>query len=264
MTKEFQEELKEKIKPRVKASELKKLKRSKSADDIPSPSNESSSNIPLKKSQSQLEIPFAQPSSKEQISQLKEQVKFHAETASNYLKSLQSSQAKVSELEGKLKSNPSNVLLSEQLATKQKEIEQLRKKLEEKNEELKSLKEEQSTLLDDNLTLKHQGLKDWWQQYQQTQQLEKELAENVEYASNELVEQDKVIEKLRSENSKLKKEKQSLQKDLNLVQKLAELRRSPYPEYENNWTYLKYALYSLGAVLFTLWLTNNLSNKEIK
>ena len=114
-----------------------------------------------------------------------------------------------------------------------------------------------SALLDDNLSLKHQGLKDWWQQYQQTQKLEQELVENVDYASDELLEQDKVIEKLRGENTRLKQEKQSLTKDLDLVTKLAELRKVPYYSPEQNGTYLKYTLYSLAAVLFTWWLVKN-------
>lgn len=158
MTKsQLQKELKEKVREGIKPSDLKKLKRSKSADDIPA---SSTPNVPLKKSQSQLEIPLTQPSSKQQISQLQEQVKFHAETASNYLQSLQTSQAKVGELEEKLKNNPPNALLTEQLKVKQKEVEDLRKQLEEKNEELKTLNQKQSTLLDDNLSLKHQSLKD--------------------------------------------------------------------------------------------------------
>src|SRR5438477_177670 len=128
MKENLQKELKEKVKEGVKPSDLKKLKRSKSADDI-SPSSPSS--LPLKKSQSQSEIPLNQPSSKEQISNLKEQVKFHAETASNYLKSLQTSQARVSELEEELNDNPPNQLLQDQLKVKQKEIEDLREKLEE-------------------------------------------------------------------------------------------------------------------------------------
>ena len=82
MTKqELQKELKEKVRAGVKPSDLRKLKRSKSADDIPA----------------------SAPSQEQQISQLQEQVKFHAETAQNYLQSLQSSQAKINELEGKLK-----------------------------------------------------------------------------------------------------------------------------------------------------------------
>src|SRR6266513_2840842 len=132
--KDFQEELQTKVKPGVKPSDLKKkLKRSKSASDIPV---SSTPNIPLQKSQSQLEITLNQPSSKEQITNLQEQVKFHAETAQNYLQSLSTNQARVSDLEEKLKKNPPNVLLNEQLKEKQQEFESLRKKLEDTNTKL--------------------------------------------------------------------------------------------------------------------------------
>src|SRR5688572_18381827 len=86
MTKqELQKEIQDKVKPGIKPSDLKKLKRSKSEGDIPKAP-------PL-------------PTST-QITLLQQQVQFHAETAANYLKSLQVSQAKVSELEEKLKSSP--------------------------------------------------------------------------------------------------------------------------------------------------------------
>jgi hypothetical protein len=85
MTKEqLQKEIQSKVKPGVKPSDLKKLKRSKSEGDIPQ----------------------APPLPNGQITQLQAQVRFHAETAANYLKSLQTSQAKVSELELQLKNNP--------------------------------------------------------------------------------------------------------------------------------------------------------------
>jgi len=55
MTKQdLQKELQEKVKEGVKPSDIKRLKRSKSADDIPNPPP----NPPLKKSHSQLEIPL--------------------------------------------------------------------------------------------------------------------------------------------------------------------------------------------------------------
>nr|CAG8530745.1 2853_t:CDS:2 [Entrophospora candida] len=92
----LQQELKEKIRPGIKASDLKKLKRSKSADDI---SSSTSATISLKKSQSQLEIPVNQTTPQQQITQLQETVKFHAQTSQNYLQSLQLAQAKITELE---------------------------------------------------------------------------------------------------------------------------------------------------------------------
>src|SRR5687768_9263514 len=110
MTKDqLQKELKEKVREGIKPSDLKKLKRSKSADDIPQTSTPSQS-VPLTKSQSQSEIPLNQSSPKSQITQLQNQVRFHAETAANYLKSLQTSQARVSELEEKLKNLPKEEL----------------------------------------------------------------------------------------------------------------------------------------------------------
>src|SRR4051812_33100437 len=115
MTKEnLQKELLEKVKPGTKPSDIRKLKRSKSADDIPSAPPLPTS-VPLQKSQS--EIPLTQSSAKPTFTQLQEQVRFHAETAQNYLKSLQVSQAKVCELENfnkdlqeKLKNKPLNQL----------------------------------------------------------------------------------------------------------------------------------------------------------
>jgi hypothetical protein len=87
MTKpDLQKELLEKVKPGTKPSHLKKLKRSKSADDIPQ-------TPPL-------------PNPDKEITNLQEQVKFHSQTAQNYLKSLQVSQARVSELEEQLKTKP--------------------------------------------------------------------------------------------------------------------------------------------------------------
>ena len=79
--------------------------------------------------------------------------------------------------------------------------------------------------------------------------MEKELQENIDYASQELVDQDQKISQLRTENSKLKQTNQSLQKDLNLAHKLIELRNNnPFPDYPNPLNYLKYALYALSAL----------------
>jgi hypothetical protein len=153
MTKEFQKELLEKVKEGVKPSTVRKLKKSKSADDIITPP----ANIPLKKSNSQLEIPTTQqPSPQEQIIQLKNSVKFHAQTATNYLSSLQTTQAKVSELEKRLKTHPPNQLLSDQLKEKQQEIENLRKKLDESNQKLT----ETTQALDNSLFARHKSLQD--------------------------------------------------------------------------------------------------------
>jgi hypothetical protein len=155
MTKqEFQQELLEKVKEGIKPSTVRKLKKSKSADDIPV---SSVSSIPLKKSNSQLEIPTSQqPSPQEQIINLKNSVKFHAQTATNYLQSLQTSQAKVSELEKRLKTHPPNQLLQDQLKEKQQEVESLRAKLDDSNQKLT----ETTTELDNSLSARHKSLKD--------------------------------------------------------------------------------------------------------
>jgi|SRR3954447_6775415 len=107
MTKQdLQKELLEKVKPGTKPSHLKKLKRSKSEGDIP----KTPTSVPVKKSQSQLEIPLTQPSPEKTLTELQAQIRFHTQTAANYLKSLQVSQAKVSELEEKLKHKSLNQL----------------------------------------------------------------------------------------------------------------------------------------------------------
>ena len=204
MTKaKLQQELKEKIKAGVKPSHLKKLKKSKSADDV--------TNL----------------------------------------------------------TNPPPQLLQSQLSEKQQQVENLTKLLEISNSELKRLKQTGSNtpqptseLLDQSLIARHKSLKDWFTQYTKTKQLETELTENIDYASDELISQDNKISALQGKVSKLKTANQELEKDLKLAQRLAEFRKVPYPTNENNWTYLKYVLYSLGAVLFTLWLVNDLKSQE--
>lgn len=157
MTKQqLQKELLEKVKPGTKPSHLKKLKRSKSEGDIPkapplpthsTPLNRSKSTEPFQDSK----YPYTTlVSQQEELNKLKKETTAKSDTISLLRK-------KIEDLEN---SNPPNALLSEQLTTKQKEIEELRKNLELTNSELNSLKTEQSNLLDDNLTLKHQSLKD--------------------------------------------------------------------------------------------------------
>lgn len=215
---EFQKELNEKIIAGVKPSTIKKLKKSKSADDI---STSSTSNIPLKKSQSQLELPISQqPSLGEQITQLKEQVKFHAETAANYLQSLQTSQAKVSELEKKVKDNPPNVLLQDQLKEKQKEVENLREKLEKKEDQI--------------LELRLESIRDFGKYFEKLKQIRQELEETVEEASSEINSSDDKVSSLRTKLFTASQQINSLQKDLNLAQRLIELRKDYEPNQENN------------------------------
>jgi len=121
MTKDFQKELREKVIEGVKPSDIKKLKRSKSADDIPT---SLTPNPPLKKSHSQLEIPLPnKPSEKQQITQLKQTLTFTQTTAQNYFKNLQLAQAKITELEENLKRDNK---LKEKISQLEEQILQLR------------------------------------------------------------------------------------------------------------------------------------------
>jgi len=90
MKEQFKKELKEKIKPGVKASDLKKLKRSKSADDIPS----APASVPLAKTQSNPPNQLLTDQLKEkqqEIEKLREQL----ETTNTELKSLQETHSSV-------------------------------------------------------------------------------------------------------------------------------------------------------------------------
>src|SRR6185369_7733060 len=81
MTKtKLQQELKEKVKPGIKPSQLK---RSKSAETLPLPPTP-----PLTKSKSAETLPLPQPSLSDQIKQLKQELVFSQTTASNYLTNL--------------------------------------------------------------------------------------------------------------------------------------------------------------------------------
>jgi chromosome segregation ATPase len=244
MTKDqLQQELKKEIRPGVKPSDLKKkLKRSKSADDIPS---SSTPNIPLKKYQSQLEIPLIQPNSKEQITNLKEQVKFHAETAQNYLQSLSTSQAKVSELETQIKNNPPNPLLQEQLKVKQQEIESLRKKLENTNTKLTETTQE----LDNSLFARYEAVKQFGKVYDKLQLVKQELDDTVDQASDELISSDDKASSLRTKLFTARQQISDLQKDLKLAQRLAELRKYPLPDNSPNLDYLSIGFYALGTII---------------
>jgi predicted RNase H-like nuclease (RuvC/YqgF family) len=121
---EFQKELKQKIKPGVKASDLKRLKRSKSVGDIPlaptSPTNK------IKALESQIST-----------LELKLEVKDREITERDI---------EIKEL----KNNPPTQLLTDQLKEKQSQIEKLRQQLENKPT---------LTELDTSLQARHQNLK---------------------------------------------------------------------------------------------------------
>ncbi len=106
------------------------------------------------------------------------------------------------------------------------------------------------TELDKSLEARHQGLKDFGSEYAKKKQTQQELTRTVEESAKELTSQDQLLTKLRSENFKLKQTNQSLQRDLTLVQKLAESRKVPYfeNEFSSSLNYFKYAVYGLLAV----------------
>jgi hypothetical protein len=145
MTKEqLQKELLEKVKPGTKPSQLKK---SKSADQLLPKST------PLTKSKSaevftDPKYPYTSLISQQQtIEKLAKESQAKSTTISLLRK-------KVEELE-KLKLNPPQPLLVEQLAQKQRELEDLRQQLETKTSELTQSQQE----LDKSLAARHQGLK---------------------------------------------------------------------------------------------------------
>ena len=241
MTKDqLQKELEEKVKPGVKPSHLKKLKRSKSADDIPS----TPASVPLNRSKSTEPFKDPQYPYTTLISQQEELDRLQKETTakSDTIKLLRQ---KIEDLE---KTNPPTPLLQDQLKEKQSQIENLRQQLETKPA---------LTELDQSLFARHKNLKDWFTQYSKNKKLDQELSENIAEASTELINQDQTISQLRSQISNLKLTNQSLTKDLNLATKLAELRKVPYYSPENKGTYLKYGLYACLVIGFTIWLLRN-------
>ena len=141
-------ELKAKVKTGIKPSDLKKLKHSKSADDIPS----TPPNPPLKKSHSQLEIPLPNQPSKDQIiKQLKQDLLFTQNTANNYLTSLQAAQAQVTQLQEQLKENPTE--LKSKITQLEDHILQLRLDKIKEFGEYYETKQELATELDSNISL---------------------------------------------------------------------------------------------------------------
>ena len=167
MTKDqLQAELKAKVKEGVKPSDLKKLKRSKSLDDLPS----TPPNPPLKKSHSQLELPLPNQPSKDQIiKQLKQDLLFTQNTANNYLTSLSAAQAQITQLQEQIKENPA------ELKTKIKELE------------------------DKILELRLDKIKEFSEYYETKQELESELDQNISLAVKEIV---KLKDQLKTANKK--------------------------------------------------------------
>ena len=218
MTKQdLQKELKEKVKAGIKPSDLKKLKRSKSLDDLPSPPP----NPPLKKSHSQLEIPVSNQPSKDQIiKQLKQDLLFTQNTAANYLKSLSAAQAQLTQLQEQIKENPT------ELKTK---ITQLEDKI---------------------LELRVEKIKEFSEYYETKQELETELELNIKAGTEE-------INRLETKLLATNKKKLELQSQLGHSQnKNAQLKMKLLNHQPTNFNYWPLITVIAGLGL-TIWLFKN-------
>jgi predicted nucleic acid-binding Zn-ribbon protein len=134
MTKEqLQKELKEKVKPGIKPSQLK---RSKSADDVSPPTPP------------ETKYPFTTLiSQQEQLDELKKETTAKSDTIKLLRKKNDDLRSKLSDLQGKcddlqkeLTRNPPTPLLQDQLKQKQQEIEHLRKQGEDSAKQIESLR----------------------------------------------------------------------------------------------------------------------------
>ena len=200
MTKQdLQKEIKEKVKEGIKPSDLKKLKRSKSADDIPT----SSTNPPLQKSKSQLEIPLSnQPTLQQKIS-----------------------------------------ALQDELTTERKRVSSLREDLASSQGKNKQSAQRISELEDSILELRVEKIKEFGEYLEKKQELTQELDENIQAGTVD-------IKRLENQLKTVNKKKLELQSQLG--QELSKNAQLEMKNYSPSPDYLKYALYSLVAVLFTV------------
>ena len=198
MTKtKLQSELKEKVKPGIKPSQLK---RSKSSEEIPHPHL---AVPPLQKSKSAQDI-LQQPSLSEQVKSLKQELSFSQTTAQNYLERLQSLEAEHSNLENEVK-------------------EKANAKIEAANERARKLKESNNSLIDKNNELRLQALKDFDEV--------RENKQGIEQAVEKLVSTEQTQINYQVQNGILLREKKDLEQRLQTanerIQKLYQLKGLP-------------------------------------
>jgi len=192
MTKEqLQQELKKKITPGVKPSQLKK---SKSESDLPNTPKSPT----LKSSHSTTYIPLIEPTELED---------------------------KISILELKLETK------DRELADKEETIKDFRKALQKADEKIKQTQTE----LDNSLLARQQAVKQFGQLAEKLKQVRKELEENVEQASTELINQDEQISRYRANQLKAQNRITELEQDLQLSQRMTELRSNFLPTPESNY-----------------------------
>ncbi len=143
-------------------------------------------------------------------------------------------------------------LLTDQLTEKQKHIEKLKKELERISQQLTTTTQE----LDRSLEIRHKNLQEWTHQQEQIKALSQELDETLDQVSTELEKGDSEISHLRTKIWTLKSAKEQLARELKLARIKSSCQKPNHPtDFTPNLDYLKYALYSLGAVWFIYWMT---------
>ena len=136
-------------------------------------------------------------------------------------------------------------LINDQLKEKQKEVESLREQLAVKNHELTETKQE----LDNSLFARYEAIKQFGLIYDKLQQVKQELDDTVDQASEELVKGDDKNSQLRTKLFTAQQQIASLQRDLNLSQRLVELRKDYEPHNSPELDYLPYSLYALSTLI---------------
>ncbi|CAI2193499.1 10982_t:CDS:1, partial [Funneliformis geosporum] len=179
----------------IKPSDIKKLKRSKSANDLPN-------SLP------------------EQEAFLKELwLLLHPQTRSLSLTEPVNQEALKKALKVQLDqlkelgNCPPQALLTDQLKEKQTEIETLRAQLAQKNTELTQVKSE----LDQSLEARCKGLTTFGHEYEKRNKAEQELNETVEEAASELKHGDKQNSSLRTQLFQANQQISTLQHELSLA-----------------------------------------------
>jgi len=237
----LQKELLSKVKPGTKPSDIKGLKRSKSANDInANPEQEAFlKELWLLLHPATKSLPLDQPIDQEALkSALKSQL--------NELKTL--------------KTSPPQPLLAEQLKAKQAQIESLRQQLETSHNQLTTTQAQ----LDQSLAARHQSLTTFASEHEKRQQAQQELDQTINEASAELVKGDQANSVLRTQLFQANQQINSLQRELNLARIHKHSPSPSLPSFPNRLdsalNYTQYALYAWLALWFILLLTRSQPN----
>ena len=205
---DLQKELKEKVKPGIKPSQLK---RSKSTECLTIPKPE----MPLTKSKSAEEISLS-PSLADQIKQLKQDLVFSQNTAQNYLQRLQKLEPELDKQESKIK-----------------QLKKDKEKLEQTN----------TQLIDKNNELRLQALKDFGEVRANQQGIEQAVEKLVNTEQTQINYQVQNSQLLR-EKQDLEKRLQSAEQR---IQKLYQLKGLPNISKEKEFNWVRWLLWALVA-----------------